>query len=467
MSTVHTQDLGHAGTLGSKPGRMVVLGAGESGLGAARLAAKHGWNVLLSDAGTIDPQRAECARQAGIEIEEGSHDMALARKPSLVVKSPGIPSDAPVVRGFGEAPVIGEIEFAARHSQARMLAITGSNGKTTTTSLAGHVLQRAGLDVFVGGNIGKSFAAQLCERDPAYAVLEVSSFQLDDTAAFKPSVSVLLNITEDHLDRYGHDIHRYAASKMRIARNQDARDHFIHSAEDPMTLEHLSEAPQAVRRLSFGWSKPTPNPDGSMPDGAWVEDGHMHIQFRQTPFSMSIYDLALQGKQNVNNAMAAAMAARVLDIRKDVIRDALMDFRALEHRLERVASVHGVRFVNDSKATNVNSVWYALESQEQPVVWIAGGVDKGNDYEALKPLVKQKVKAIICLGKDNRKLHQAFSACVDVMINTQRMDEAVRMAYHMADKEDVVLLSPACASFDLFRNYEDRGRQFKAAVKAL
>jgi UDP-N-acetylmuramoylalanine--D-glutamate ligase len=450
-----------------EPGRMVVLGGGESGLGAARLAAAKGWEVLLSDAGTIDPQRALAARQAGVELEQGGHEKALEQRPDLVVKSPGIPRYAPVVRAFAGIPVLGEIEFAARYSKARIVAITGSNGKTTTTSWTGHILQKAGLDAFVGGNIGQSFAAQLCERDPEYAVLEVSSFQLDDAFDFKPSISVLLNITEDHLDRYNNDVHQYAASKMRIAQNQDAEDHFIHSAEDPLTLEHLSKAPEAVRRLPFGWPKPEPNADGSMPDAAWVEDGHMHIQYRQTPFSMSIYDLALQGKHNVNNAMAAAMAARVLDIRKDVIRDALMDFRALEHRLERVASVHGIRFINDSKATNVNSVWYALESQEQPVVWIAGGVDKGNDYEALKPLVKQKVKAIICLGKDNRKLHQAFSACVDVMINTQRMDEAVRMAYHMADKDDVVLLSPACASFDLFRNYEDRGRQFKAAVKAL
>lgn len=445
--------------------RLVVLGGGESGTGAARLAARHGWDVLLSDAGTIGPERLAALEAAGVRVEQGGHESALAAAPELVIKSPGIPQDATPVRAFrdGGVPVIGEIEFAARHSKATIVAITGSNGKTTTTALCGHILRKAGLDVAVGGNIGDSFAGLLCERDYAYAVLEVSSFQLEDIERFRPHVAVLLNVTEDHLDRYGYDIDRYAAAKMRIGENQGPEDRFLHCPDDPVSSRHVAASALRAKRLPFRLQG---LPDGAA-EGAWVADDQIHVAYGQNPFSMSIYELALQGKHNLYNSMAAAMAARVLDVRKDVIREALMDFRALEHRLEKVGTVHGITFVNDSKATNVNSTWYALETQEKPVVWIAGGVDKGNDYELLRDLVRKKVKAIICLGTDNRKLHQAFANCVDVMINTQRMDEAVRMAYHMADKDEVVLLSPACASFDLFRNYEDRGHQFKAAVRSL
>jgi UDP-N-acetylmuramoylalanine--D-glutamate ligase len=446
--------------------RMLILGGRESGTGAALLAAAKGYNVLLSDAGTILPQYKEKLTAAGITCEEQSHDRAAAFDPELIVKSPGIPDTAPLVAGFLEAgvPVLSEIEFAARHSKAVIVGITGSNGKTTTTALTGHLLRQGGLDAVVAGNIGNSFAEVVLERDPAYAVLEVSSFQLDNIQTFRPHIAVLLNITPDHLDRYGYSMDRYAAAKLRIGENQTASDYFLYCADDPETSTRVAASSLAGQRIPFALN-------GPLDQGAWVEDNQLHVNLRinnqQNNFSMSIYELALQGKHNIYNSMAASIAARVLEVRKDAIRESLMDFRALEHRLETVVSVHGVAFINDSKATNVNSTWYALESMDKPVIWIAGGVDKGNDYSQLTDLVRQKVKAVICLGKDNRKLHEAFSRSVDLMVNTQSMVEAVRMAYHLSNPGDAVLLSPACASFDLFRNYEDRGWQFKMAVKAL
>lgn len=443
-------------------GRLLILGGKESGTGAALLGAAKGWSVLVSDAGTIIPKYRDRLAAASIDLEENSHARAEVFRPDLIVKSPGIPDEAPVVARYKASgvPVESEIEFACRYSSAKIIAITGSNGKTTTTALTGHVLKAAGLDVAVAGNIGNSYADVVLERDPAYAVLEVSSFQLDNISRFKPHIAVLLNITPDHMDRYGYQIGRYAAAKMRIAENQTAEDHFLYCAEDPLTAEAVSANPPKSNSIPFGFQ-------GPFEQGAWVEDQQLFVRYQQKTTSMSIYELALQGKHNVYNSMAASVAARVLDIRQEAIRESLMDFRALEHRLEVVAKVNGVEFINDSKATNVNSSWYALESIEKPIIWIAGGVDKGNDYSLLSEMVRKKVKAVICLGKDNRKLHEAFSRHVDLMVNTQSMVEAVRMAHHLASSGDVVLLSPACASFDLFRNYEDRGWQFKMAVKGL
>ncbi len=450
--------------------RMLILGGKESGTGAALLAASKGYDVLLSDAGTILSQYKEKLTAAGIDHEEQGHVRAMDYAPELIVKSPGISDTTPVVAGFLAAgiPVISEIEFAAQYSKATIIGITGSNGKTTTTALTGHLLQRGGLDAVVAGNIGKSFAQVVLERDPAYAVLEISSFQLDNIRTFRPHIAVLLNITPDHLDRYEHSMDRYAAAKLRIGENQTASDYFLYCADDPETNTRVNASALAAQRIPFALQ-------GPFEQGAWVEDDQLHVNLastnslnnQQNYFSMSIYELALQGKHNVYNSMAASIAARVLEVRKDAIRESLMDFRALEHRLESVVKVHGVDFINDSKATNVNSTWYALESMDKPVIWIAGGVDKGNDYSQLTELVRKKVKAVICLGTDNRKLHDAFSRNVDLMVNTQSMVEAVRMAYHLSNPGDVVLLSPACASFDLFRNYEDRGWQFKLAVKAL
>lgn len=444
------------------PGKLLILGGKESGAGAAMLGAARGWQVLVSDSGTIVPEYRDRFDDMDVEIEEGGHIRAAGFEPDLIVKSPGIPDTAPIVANYlaTGVSVISEIEFASRYSKACIVAITGSNGKTTTTALTGHILRQGGLDAVVAGNIGNSFAEVVMERDPAYAVLEVSSFQLDNISEFKPHIAVLLNITPDHLDRYAYSLDRYAAAKMRIAENQSAEDYFLYCADDPISMEHIGAANIAAKKIPFGLQ-------GPFDEGAWVEGDQLIVHFQQKTTSMSIYELALQGKHNMYNSMAASIAARVLDIRKDTIRESLMDFRALEHRLESAGKVHGVEFINDSKATNVNSTWYALESMDKPIIWIAGGVDKGNDYSLLTDMVKKKVKAVVCLGTDNRKLHEAFSRHVDLMVNTQSMNEAVRMSYHLSSQGDVVLLSPACASFDLFQNYEDRGRQFKTAVKAL
>jgi UDP-N-acetylmuramoylalanine--D-glutamate ligase len=380
-----------------------------------------------------------------------------------VVKSPGIPDTAALVRGAVERgiPVISEIEFAHRYTKATIVGITGSNGKTTTTLLTGHILRKAGMDVAVGGNVGTSFAGLVAERDRAVFVLELSSFQLDGIRDFRPHVAILTNITPDHLDRYAYRMGNYVASKFRIAMNQRETDHFIHCADDPETRAGLDLHSVRARRWPFSLNSPQPL-------GACLIDQTLQIRTdNQNPFSMSILELALQGRHNVYNSMAAGIAARVLEVRNETIRESLSDFQNVEHRLERVADVNGVVFINDSKATNVNSAWFALESMDRPVIWIMGGTDKGNDYSTLLDLAKQKVKAIVCLGKDNSKIIAAFGKVVPTIIETDSAGLAVRQSYDLSEPGDVVLLSPACASFDLFENYEDRGRKFKAAVRLL
>lgn len=441
---------------------LVVLGAQESGVGAALLAKKLGMPVFVSDAGTIkDSYRAELLAN-DIAYEEGGHTAATVLAADEVVKSPGIPDTAALVRAAIErgTPVISEIEFASRHTRSTIVGITGANGKTTTTLLTGHILRKAGMDVGVGGNVGHSFARLIAERDRPVYVLELSSFQLDGIRSFKPNIAVLLNITPDHLDRYAYRMENYVASKFRIAMNQTSGDHFIHCADDEEINRGLALHTVKARRWPFSIMN-------TVPLGGYLQDKHLHITSDQTTFSMSILELALQGKHNAYNSLAAGIAARILEVRDDVLRESLSDFQNVEHRLERVTTVNGVEFINDSKATNVNSAWYALESMEKPVIWVVGGTDKGNDYGILRDLVKQKVKAIVCLGTDNAKIHKAFAGLVTEIIDTASAQQAVRSAYDLAENGDVVLLSPACASFDLFENYEDRGRQFKAAVRGL
>lgn len=441
---------------------LVIMGAQESGVGAARLAKRQGVPVFVTDNGTIKPEYRTVLQREGISFEEGGHTAQRVLEAGEVIKSPGIPDTASLVVAARERgiPVIGEIEFAYRYCKGRIVAITGSNGKTTTTMLTHHILRRAGIDVAMGGNVGHSFAALVADGDHAWYVLEVSSFQLDDIRTFRPHVAVLLNITPDHLDRYQYSMERYADSKFRIAMNQTAQDHLVHNADDAVIAAGMSRhAPRATR-----WPISIQH---ELPEGGSIHDQQLLIRTHQTTFSMSILELALQGKHNVYNSLAAGIAARILEVRNETVRECLSDFQNVEHRLERVASVNGISFINDSKATNVNSAWYALESMDRPVIWIAGGVDKGNDYSSLRELVKRRVKAIVCLGKDNTKLHKAFGDLVPVMRDVDSATAAVTAAYELAEPGDAVLLSPACSSFDLFENYEDRGRRFKAAVRAL
>ena len=442
--------------------KLVVLGGQESGVGAARLAQARGYDVFVSDAGAIKPKYRDELVARSISFEEGGHTATRVLGADEVVKSPGIPDTASLVVAARERgiPVISEIEFAYRYCKGTIVGITGSNGKTTTTLLTHHILQKAGLDVAVGGNVGNSFAALVADGDRAYYVLELSSFQLDGVQAFRPHIAMLLNITPDHLDRYAYRMEKYVASKFRIAMNQDASDHFIHCADDTEIIQAPEFSGVKAQRWPFSIQRPIER-------GASLHHDHIHFTTDQTPFDMSIQELALQGKHNVYNSMAAGIAARVLEIRKDVVRESLSDFQNVEHRLEHVAIVHGIEFINDSKATNVNSTWYALESMVKPVIWVVGGQDKGNDYAQLRDLVKAKVKAIVCMGMDNEKIRQAFGDLEIPMTETKSAEQAVRTAYDMSEKGDVVLLSPANASFDLFENYEDRGRRFKSAVKSL
>ncbi len=442
--------------------RLVVLGGQESGVGAAKLAQQRGLDVFVSDAGLLKPEYRDALKARAIPFEEGGHTAARVLGADEIVKSPGIPDSASLVRAAREQgiPVISEIEFAYRYCTGAIVGITGSNGKTTTTLLTHHILARAGLDVAVGGNVGNSFAGLIADGDHAWYVLELSSFQLDGIRDFRPRVAMLLNISPDHLERYEHRLENYVASKFRIALNQTEDDHFIHGADDAAIAEWLQSHPIRPRRWPFSI-------EHRVPQGACLIDDRITITTNQTTFDMSIQELALQGRHNVYNSMAAGIAARVLDIRNDAVRESLSDFQNVEHRLERVASVHGVEFINDSKATNVNSAWYALESMRRPVIWIAGGEEHGNDYSQLVPLVKQKVKAIVCLGKDNSRLKEAFGALVKDFVETTTAEHAVQASYALAEDGDAVLLSPACKSFDLFANYEERGRKFKAAVKAL
>jgi UDP-N-acetylmuramoylalanine--D-glutamate ligase len=442
--------------------RLVIIGAAESGIGAAVLAAKKGFDVFVSDKGMIKEEYKRLLMHHSISFEEGIHTEEKILNANEIVKSPGVPSKSELFTKIKNAsiPVISEIEFAGRYTNATMIGITGTNGKTTTTMLIYHILKKAGLNVGLGGNIGKSFALQVAEHDYDYYVLELSSFQLDDMYNFKCDVAVLTNITPDHLDRYDYDVKNYVMAKFRILQNQSSSDAFIYCADDEITLQYLPSVQVKAHAYPFSIKK-------RMEEGAWLENNEIHFLTNHNHLTMLIHELALQGKHNVYNSMAAGIAARLIDIRKEVIRESLSDFKNVEHRLEFVSSVHGIEFVNDSKATNVNSTWYALESFTKPVILILGGVDKGNDYSILKDLVTEKVKAIICLGKDNKKIIKTFKDVVPEIIETLSADEAVRTAYGMGKKGDVVLLSPACASFDLFENYEDRGRQFKKAVKSL
>jgi len=444
--------------------KLVVLGAGESGVGAALLGKVKGLAVFVSDSGQIGDEYRNVLLNNDIEFEEGGHSFERILEADLVVKSPGIPDRVPLVKQLVAkgVPVISEIEFAGKYSKAKFIGITGSNGKTTTTLLLHHILSKAGMNVGLAGNVGKSLAAIVAEGDPyEWVVLELSSFQLDGMIDFKCDIAILLNITEDHLDRYENSIRKYAKSKMRIVQNQSKDDWFIYSDDDPLVAEMLEMTSVPAARAPFSIEHTIEG------NGAFTLNNQITINHHKSPLTMTIQELALQGKHNLYNSMAAGIASRVLEVRKDMIRECLTDFQNIEHRLEYVNSVYGMRFINDSKATNVNSTWYALESQSEPIIWIAGGVDKGNDYSQIKDIVASKVSAIICLGKDNAKLHEAFGDVVETMIDVETMRDAVYQAYKAGNRGDVVLLSPACASFDLFEDYEDRGRQFKEAVRNL
>lgn len=442
--------------------RVVIIGAAESGTGAAVLALKKGYDVFVTDKGKIAGRYKELLQKHKITFEEGQHSEEKILDADEIIKSPGIPDQIYVIQRarLKNIPVISEIEFAGRYSKAKMIGITGTNGKTTTTMLTHHILQKAGLNVGMAGNVGKSFALQVAENDRDYYVLELSSFQLDGMFRFKCDIAILTNITPDHLDRYQNQIKNYVASKFRITQNQTGDDTFIYCADDELTNKYKTDFHVKAEQIPFSIKK-------KLQKGAWLEDDTMNIQTNTNLYTMNIHELALQGKHNLYNSMAAGIAARVLDLRKDLVRDSLSDFRSIEHRLEPVSTVHGIEFVNDSKATNVNSTWYALESFHKPVILILGGVDKGNDYEMLHDLVKEKVKAIVCLGKENKKIIKAFKDVVETIVETSSAEEAVNASYRLGKSGDVVLLSPACASFDMFENYEDRGRQFKKAVKAL
>lgn len=443
--------------------RIAILGAGESGVGAAILAKQKGFDVWVSDMGNIKDKYKEVLLHNEIKWEEGVHsenEIFLAKE---VIKSPGIPETAPLIKSLKAKgiPVISEIEFAGRYCQGKKICITGSNGKTTTTLMLNHVLDKAGLKTVACGNVGKSFAAMVALNVHDYYVIELSSFQLDDMYDFKADIAILLNITPDHLDRYEYSMEKYAASKFRIIQNQGPEDVYIYNLDDPIIKQQNNKL--KLKQKTYAFSQ-----EEQLTEGAWLTTNKQiqtNINNQQT--NMSIHELAQQGKHNAYNSMASSIAGRVLEIRKEIIRESLSDFQNVEHRLEHVASVHGIQFINDSKATNVNSTWYALESMEQPTVWIAGGVDKGNDYTMLEALVKSKVAGIVCLGKDNSKLHAAFEGLVENIWDATTAEEAVGLAYRMAKKGHNVLLSPACASFDLFENYEERGNQFKRAVRAL
>ncbi|HEY1024717.1 MAG TPA: UDP-N-acetylmuramoyl-L-alanine--D-glutamate ligase [Sphingobacteriaceae bacterium] len=444
---------------------IVILGAGESGVGAARLAQQQGYDVFVSDFGAISAQYRQELEQMNVAFEEHGHSDEKILSAVEVIKSPGIPDKAPVIKKLVEKgiPVISEIEFAGRYTSAKMICITGSNGKSTTTMLTYHILKNAGLNVGLAGNIGQSFARQVATENFDYYVLEISSFMLDSMYQFKADIAVLLNITPDHLDRYDYKMENYVSSKFRIAQNQGAQDVFIYCADDKETLAGFNSHTIQARTYSFSMEK-------RVQKGAYLEKDNLIFnldQINQPSLIMSINDLALQGKHNIYNSMASGIVAKVLELRNETIRESMGSFKNIEHRLEHVARISGIDFINDSKATNVNSTWYALESMPAEVVLIMGGVDKGNDYNMLRDLVKSRVKAIVCLGKDNKRIHEAFEEDVDVIINTGSAEEAVQVAYHLAKKGDTVLLSPACASFDLFKNYEDRGNQFKQAVKQL
>jgi len=442
--------------------RIVILGGGESGVGAAILAQKQGFTVFVSDFGKIKDKYKTVLSDYQIEYEDEKHTEEKILNAGLIIKSPGIPDKAQMIVKLKEnhIPVISEIEFAGRYTKAKTICITGSNGKTTTTLLTYHILKNAGLNVGLAGNVGKSFAWQVAEENFDVYVIELSSFQLDGMYDFRADVAVLMNITPDHLDRYNYDMQNYVDSKFRIIQNQTKNDLFVVCADDEITQIELKKKNITPAVFQFGLGEPSDNAAG-------IIENNLIINFNKNQFIMSILELALQGKHNAYNSMAAGIASMSFNIRNEQLRESLADFTGVEHRLERFLTVHGIEFVNDSKATNVNSTWYALESISKPIVWIVGGVDKGNDYSMLNSLVKEKVKAMVCLGKDNKKLHETFKGLVKNRVDALSMEEAVKAAYYLARNGDTVLLSPAYASFDLFENYEDRGNQFKQRVRNL
>ncbi|HAN40230.1 MAG TPA: UDP-N-acetylmuramoyl-L-alanine--D-glutamate ligase [Chitinophagaceae bacterium] len=446
-----------------KKHRLVVLGAGESGVGAAILAQQQGYDVFVSDGGVIKPNYKEALTANGIAFEEGMHTPDLILSAKEVMKSPGISNKYDIVQQIRNAGIciISEIELAYRYKgDSKIVAITGSNGKSTCTSLIYHICTTAGIDCAMVGNIGFSFAWQIAKAPKQVYIAEISSFQLDDIVHFKPDIAILLNITEDHLDRYDYKFQNYVNSKFRIIENQTDADTFIYCLDDEIITNQLQHISIHTNPLPFTMKQ-------EVKKGAYIKGDQMMLRVQEERVSMSIYDFALKGKHNQYNTMAAGIAASTLGIRKEKIREAITKFESLEHRMEFVASVRGVDFINDSKATNVNSTWYALESMRTPTILILGGVDKGNDYTLIEDLVREKVKAIVCLGTDNAKIHEAFKGMVKTIMDTNTAIDAVHEAFRLAAKGDAVLLSPACASFDLFKNFEDRGRQFKEAVKAL
>ena len=444
--------------------RIVVLGGAESGVGAAVLAKVKGFDVFLSDNGKIKDEYLETLRRWDIPFEQGGHTRELVLNADEVVKSPGIPATAPMIAALREqgTHIISEIEFAARYDDAKKICVTGSNGKTTTTSLIWYLIKEAGLDAGLGGNIGKSYAMQVATEKHDYYVLEISSFQLDDAYDFRPDIAIITNITPDHLDRYDHKLENYARAKFRITRNLRPEDCFIFDSDDAITIAQLDEIIVKARMLPFSQEK-------EHTQGAFLRDDRIVLRYEQEQTEIFLKDLALGGRHNIYNSMAAALAAKATGISNEVIRHSLKTFSPIEHRLEPVLSIRDVLYINDSKATNVDSAWYALECQTRPVVWIVGGTDKGNDYSVLEDLVREHVKAIVCLGVDNAKIHAAFEGIVGPgrIVDTRSAQEAVQASARFAEPGDVVLLSPCCASFDLFKNYEDRGRQFKEAVRHL
>jgi UDP-N-acetylmuramoylalanine--D-glutamate ligase len=442
--------------------RLVILGGGESGVGTAILGLKKGFEVFVSDNGKIKKKYKDVLEHIGINWEEEKHSKDEILNADVVMKSPGIPDTVSLVLEIKEKgiPVISEIEFVSKYTDAKIIGITGSNGKTTTTMLTYHILKEAGLNVGMAGNIGDSFAKMVAEEDFDFYVLEISSFQLDGIKDFKPGIAIITNITPDHLDRYEYKFENYIASKFRISKNQTAEDYLIYDADDSVIVEWLADHPVKSRLVPFSIKK-------QLNKGAYIKNNNIIIKTNNDTLKMMTSTVALEGKHNLKNTMAASTVAKIIGIRKETIRASIANFQGVEHRLEKVLKIQHVQYINDSKATNVNATFYALDSMSAPTVWIVGGVDKGNDYKELMPLVREKVKAIICLGNDNSKIVDAFGNVVDLMVETYAMEEAVKVAYKIAERGDFVLLSPACASFDLFDNYEDRGHQFKEAIKNL
>ena len=442
--------------------RLVILGGGESGVGTAILGKQKGWEVFLSDKGSLKPHYRETLNKEGIQWEEGTHTEEKILSADVIMKSPGIPDKAPIIKKAHEKgiAVISEIEFASQYTDSLIVGITGSNGKTTTTLLTYHIFKEAGLQVGLGGNIGYSFAELVATENPPYYVLEISSFQLDGIEHFAPHIAVLLNITPDHLDRYDYKFENYINSKFRIAMNQTENDYLIYDADDEVITQWLSTHTIKSKLIPFSIEK-------ELPQGAFLKDNKIYIMLENQTTEIDVEEISLRGKHNIKNTMAASVAARLVNIRNNSLRESLKGFKGAPHRLEEVKVVDGVTYVNDSKATNVNSVFYALDTIKTPIVWIVGGQDKGNDYNSLLPYIHEKVRAIVCLGVDNTPIIQSFYNTIGTLVETRSMDEAVKLAQGFAQEGDTVLLSPACASFDLFKNYEERGDLFKAAVQKL